>query len=422
VLGLAARFWRDRALLWQTHLLAATATAWTIGIAFLGDSSYHGNRAQLVSVSISAALLYGLTWIIQVKGVIESDQIWQAYSWAGSLLLTWLGWYQLDPIDVSLAWGFFALVLFELGYGSSSSYLRVQAYLALACSFAHLFYSNFNTPLAVSGFDPHVLLIVVLVPIYFWVYWRLHGKTLRHGTGSPAQSAFAPEGVAVEYLLACIGTATVAALARFEIAPEAVVVGYAAIVLALLAAAWWTKLQVFVYQALIMIGLVVFRIFMHNFANLHASFVSALPAALWAIGLLAASVPIAFRVRSKGSQDAVTQNWIAFLVRRPEQPLFFAAVILMAILLSIKLPDIITLAWGIEGVVVFLLALVARERSFRLTGFGLVVICVAKIACWDAWKMSDLRARYLTFIGVGVVILVVSYLYARYKEALREYL
>jgi hypothetical protein len=302
--------------------------------------------------------------------------------------------------------------------------LRAQAYLALACSFAHLFYSNFNTPMVVSGFDPHILLIVLLVPIYFWVYWRLHEKTLSRGAGSAARSVLAPEGAAAEYCLASVGTATIAALARFELAPEAVVVGYAAIVLALLATAWWTRLKVFVYQALIMIGVAAFRISMHNFRNLRGSFVSSLSPALWAIGLLAAAIPIAFRVRSKDGQnaDAARQNWIAFLVRRPEQPLFFAAVVLMAILLFIKLPDIITLAWGLEGVVVFLLALVARERSFRLTGFALVVICVVKIACWDAWRMSDLRARCLTFIGVGVVILVVSYLYARYKEALREYL
>lgn len=415
VLGLAARFWKDRALLWQTHFLAATATAWTIGITFLGNPTYRGTRAQLVSVLLTSVLLYALTWITNIAEVIESDRIWQAYSWAGSLLLTWLAWYQLQPINVSPAWGLFALALFEIGYNTKSSYLRAQAYVALICSFAHLFYSNFNTPLAVGTFDPHILLIVLLVPIYFWVYWRLHERS--NGSGTERK-------LRVEYLLACIGTATVAALARFEMPSESVVVGYAAIVLALLVTTWWSKLQVFLYQALVMLGAAAFRLAMHNFRNLSDSFVSALPGSLWAIGLLAVSIPIAFQLRSKDkdTQAPGGQNWITFLVRRPEQPLFFVSVILMAALLAIKLPDMITLALGIEGIVVFLLALLAKERSFRLTGFGLVVLCVAKIACWDAWRMSDPRARYLTFIGVGIVILVVSYLYARNREALREYL
>ena len=173
---------------------------------------------------------------------------------------------------------------------------------------------------------------------------------------------------------------------------------------------------------LVMLGMTAARLSMHNFRNLRDSFVSALPASLWAIGLLAAGIPIALRLRSKEEQTSAAQKWVTFLARRPEQPLFFVTVILMAVLLAIQLPDMITLAWGIEGVVVFLLALAARQRSFRLTGFALVVICVAKIAGWDAWRMNDPRARYLTFIGVGIVILVVSYLYARYREALREYL
>ncbi len=412
VLGLAARFWKDRALLWQTHLLAMAATGWTIAVAFLGKPDYHGTPKQAITVLITAAALYGLTWVTRVAGVVESDRIWQAYSWAGSLLLTWLAWYQLQPINVSLAWGLFALLLFELGYNTSSSYLRAQAYVALACSFAHLFYSNFNTRLAAGTFDFRIFLIALLVPIYFWVYWRLHERT--GGSGTEKQ-------LRIEYLLACLGTATVAALARFELSPEAVVIGYAAIVLALLAAAWWSELHVFLYQALIMLGVTGFRLVMHNFRNLRDSFISTLSPSLWAIGILALGIPIAFRLRDKQA-EGTQQNWITFLVRRPEQPLFFAAVVLMAALLAIQLPDMITLAWGIEGVVVFLLALIARERSFRLTGFTLVVICVGKIALWDAWRMNDPRARYLTFIGVGVVILVVSYLYARYKEALREYL
>jgi hypothetical protein len=41
---------------------------------------------------------------------------------------------------------------------------------------------------------------------------------------------------------------------------------------------------------------------------------------------------------------------------------------------------------------------------------------------WDVWQVSDLTARYLTLIGVGSLILVVSYLISRNREALREYL
>jgi uncharacterized membrane protein len=413
VLALAARWWKDRALLWQTHLLAAAATTWTI-FSFLSRPEFNRTSIQLITVLIKVAVLYGLTWLTRVSQLTEDAHIWQAYSWAGSLLLSWLGWYQLQPINLSLAWGFFGLVLFEIGYNSRSSYLRAQAYVALISSFAHLFYTNFPTPLEVGKFDPRILLIVLLVPMYFWTYWRLHEKT---------ESAVATDKkLRIEYLLACLGTATVAALAYFEMPAEAIVAGYAAIVLALLIISWWTRLQIFLYQMLVMLGICAFRLSMRNFRDLRGSFVSALPASLWAIGLLAVSIPIALRLRSKDEQPSTTRMWITFLARRPEQPLFFVTVVLMSALLAIKLPDMLTLAWGIEGVLVYVLALIAKERSFRLTGFALVVICSVKIAGWDAWRMSDPRARYLTFIGLGIVILLVSYLYARYREALREYL
>lgn len=413
VLALAARLWKDRALLWQTHALSLAATGWTIAVTFMGNPAYRGTRTQLFTVLITSALLYSFTRITNINGIIESHRIWQSYSWAGSLLLSWLAWYQLGALNVSLAWGVLGLVLFEVGYNSASAYLRAQGYIALVFSFAHLFYSNFNS-LPIPVLDAHLLLIVLLVPIYFAIFWRLHVKTDIAGK--------AESKLRIEYLLTCIGTATVAALARFEMPLERVVVGYALLLVVLLVVAWRTRLQIFLYLAVAMLGVTAFRLSMHNLRNLNSSIVSSLSSSIWAIALLAASIPIAFQLRSKDAPPSAAPQWLNTFARRPEQPLFFVTVILMAALLAIKLPDMITLAWGIEGVVVFLLALAARERSFRLTGFGLVVICIAKIAVWDAWRMNDPRARYVTFIGVGIAILVISYLYARYREALREYL
>ncbi|HEY6972181.1 MAG TPA: DUF2339 domain-containing protein, partial [Candidatus Angelobacter sp.] len=241
-LAVAARFWKDRHLLWQTHLLAVAATGWTIYVSFLGHPD--GTRAQLVTVLITSAVLYGLTWMVNLAGLIESDRIWQTYSWAGSLLLTWLGWYQLQSPNRSLAWGVFALVIFEIGYGAKSSYLRLQAYIAVASSFAYLFFSNF-TLLQPGTLDPHIFLIVLLVLVYFWIYWRLREK---------GEDASATETrLHIAYALPYLGTATIAALARFSIADESVVIGYAAVVLAALVVAWLLRLQVFLHQALIML-------------------------------------------------------------------------------------------------------------------------------------------------------------------------
>jgi uncharacterized membrane protein len=81
----------------------------------------------------------------------------------------------------------------------------------------------------------------------------------------------------------------------------------------------------------------------------------------------------------------------------------------------------VTLTWGVEGVGIFLLALWLGERSFRLTGLGLLLLCVTKILVVDVWRLN-LRDKFLTFIVLGFALMLVSFLYTRNREALRQYL
>jgi hypothetical protein len=411
-LAIAARFWKDRALLWQTHLLSLLAAGTTLYANFVPE--YRGGRIQLISVGVTAGLLYLLNWITNVPEIIWDERVSQIYSWAGSLLLSWLMWYQLQPNDVSLAWGIFGLLLFELGNWRSWGFLRIQAYVALTCSFAHIFYANFNVLSAPGIFSPQIITVVLLVPIYFWIYWQLHGRK----TGSAVEGK-----VRIEYLIASLGTATLAALARFELPLDTVVIGYAAIVLATLLIAWLTRLQIFLYQALVMLGVTAFRISMHNFYHLHETFSSNLGSAAWAIALMALGVPVCLQIRRHTRENMLDAGWIGAVAQNPEQPVFFVPFVLLSVLLWLKVVSgMITLAWGAEAVMVFVGALWAKVRSFRLAGLGLLLLCAAKIVFWDVWQVSDLTARYLTLIGVGALILVVSYLISRNREALREYL
>jgi hypothetical protein len=171
-----------------------------------------------------------------------------------------------------------------------------------------------------------------------------------------------------------------------------------------------------------MLGVAAFRISMHNFYHLHESFSANVSSSAWAIGLMAVGVPVALQIRRQ-NQENTSAGWVGALARHPEQPTFFVPFVLLSVLLWLKVASgMITLAWGAEAVMVFVLALWAKVRSFRLAGLGLLLLCAAKIVFWDVWQVSDLTARYLTLIGVGALILVVSYLISRNREALREYL
>src|SRR5262249_35302037 len=67
VLSLAARFWKDRALLWQTHVLSLLAAAWMLDVNF--GLQYKATRLQLITVGICAVAFYALTWLTNIAGL-----------------------------------------------------------------------------------------------------------------------------------------------------------------------------------------------------------------------------------------------------------------------------------------------------------------------------------------------------------------
>jgi hypothetical protein len=144
-----------------------------------------------------------------------------------------------------------------------------------------------------------------------------------------------------------------------------------------------------------------------------------------AAGILLASLFFAFRLRGyfESNQNAGHLARIAQAAfRRPEQLVFFVPVTLVTCMLALKMKTgMITVSWGIEAVIVFLFALAVKERSFRLTGLSLLLLCVGKIAVLDFWGLQ-VRDRYITLIVVGIALTFVSFLYTRYRDTIRQYL
>ena len=57
----------------------------------------------------------------------------------------------------------------------------------------------------------------------------------------------------------------------------------------------------------------------------------------------------------------------------------------------------------------------------RLAGVALLLACVGKILVMDAWGLAP-RDRYITFIILGAALLLVSFLYSKYRETIRQFL
>jgi uncharacterized membrane protein len=106
----------------------------------------------------------------------------------------------------------------------------------------------------------------------------------------------------------------------------------------------------------------------------------------------------------------------------PDQWFFFAPAVLLAFLIAIRMnPGMVTLSWGIQAVLMILLGLGVSQRSYRISGLLLLVLCIGKIVLRDAWRLDE-RDRYITFIALGTALTLVSMLYNRYRETVRRLL
>ena len=401
----------------QAHVLMLIAIV--RALAFNLPSAETSGRISLRLATIGAMtiLAYAMSRLSDREDAPHKEISRSLYSWAGSAFVALLMWYELRPINVALGWGIFALALFEIGALRASLSLRSQAYVAFALAFGRIFFVNLNAEGLPGAISPRLYTTLPLAIIFFYSYVRL----LR----DPDEFEESSGRIPLAALLSYFGTITLAALIRFEMHLNWVIVGWSVLTLALLALAWRASLGVFLQQAFLLSGAVAFRTVFHHFFEAPHSYPTWAESRATVVGLtialLFAGLALAFPLRRRlAGQDAEGQ--LASLLARPEQWFFFLPFGICVALLALEVRSgLLTVAWGVLAVAVFLFAIWLGQRSFRWAGLVLLLVCVLKIVALDVWKLEP-GDRYLTFIGLGAAMLLVSYLYTRYKEAIHQYL
>jgi hypothetical protein len=384
------------------------------------EELWHGISVRLITLSLVAVVFYAMSLFIRMPDEWRARDFHHIYSWSASLLVSLLLWYELDPLGRAVGWAVFGLVLFEYGFLRKIAQYRYQAYVAFMAAFARIFFANLTAGMRGELFGPRMYTVLPLILIFFFVYAQLSEEEDRNAGEKRFRS---------DVLVAYLGTATLVALFYFQIAPDWVVTAYAAVAFALFGLAWALKRPIFLHQGI----LVTLGTFARGMAhNLFGS--SYFNEGNWsgryfivstAAAILFATLFFAFQLREAYKELAGASRGSKFsaaLVARPEQLQFFVPIILVTVMLALKTTaGMITVSWGIEGVLIFLFALAVKERTFRLTGLGLLLLCAAKVLTMDAWRLNQ-SDRYITFIIVGVALIAVSSLYIRFRENIRQYL
>jgi len=402
---------------WQAHALAALSMVRSVTLNLYVTETWHGISLRLLSLAVVAFVLYALSRIVRMPQEWRTHEFHHIYSWAASALVLLLMWYELQPLSVAVGWGVFGIVLFEYGLLRNMKQFRFQAYGALAAAFGRIFFANLTAGNPAEFWGPRVYTVLPLTLMFFFVYAQL---------GPDEASISDDRRLHFDDLLGYVGTGSFVALLYFQFANDWLVTAWAAVIFALFFAALLLNRAMFLHQGIILTVGTCVRGVMHNLFG--ASYFSG---GDWtgryfvlgtAVAVMLACLPFAFRLRDRSKAQAPMNGWIGAVVRHPEQFMFFAPVLLFTLMLALKMrAGMVTVAWGIEGVLIVLLALAVSERSYRLTGLTLLLVCVGKIMVRDAWGLAP-RDRYITFIILGAALLLVSFLYSKYRDAIRQFL
>lgn len=417
-LALIDRFFDVEELPYQAHLLALLAVLRAVTLNLYSLDKWHGIDLRLITVGILVAVLYGIALCVRMPQALRSLEARHAYTWVASSLTAWLLWSELQPIAVAPGLAILGLLLFEIGTWREQRQVRFQGYVALAAAFVRIFFVNL-TAATLPGelMSPRIYTVAPIALIYFFVWAQLQS----------GKDKSEPGRWSMKDLIAHFGTGSVAAILYFQTPAEWIVVALAALAFVLLAATLILDQEVFHQQAALAVAGTTVRGLAHNiFGGSYFGqggwrgnfFVLSLAAAL-----LFAALPIAFKLRKRYA-DRTTISFLSLYtgLQYPEQIFFFAPVVLTSFVIAVKMqPGMITLSWGVEGLMVIVLGLLVSQRSYRITGLLLLLVCVAKIILHDAWQLNE-RDRYITFIALGAALTLVSTLYGKFREVVRRLL
>jgi uncharacterized membrane protein len=81
--------------------------------------------------------------------------------------------------------------------------------------------------------------------------------------------------------------------------------------------------------------------------------------------------------------------------------------------------SMLTVAWGIQGLALLATGFPAHERPLRLAGLALLLFCISKLFLYDL-RHLEMLYRILSFLALGLILVGVSWIYTRFRDAVRR--
>jgi hypothetical protein len=98
-----------------------------------------------------------------------------------------------------------------------------------------------------------------------------------------------------------------------------------------------------------------------------------------------------------------------------------ATVVLLVGLHKLVPATLLTVAWAAGGFLLLALGFAVRERTYRIAGLVVLGFSFVRVIGYDFRKFETIY-RILSFIGLGVILLLLAFLYTRNRERLAKWL
>ena len=81
----------------------------------------------------------------------------------------------------------------------------------------------------------------------------------------------------------------------------------------------------------------------------------------------------------------------------------------------------LTASWAVLALVVFATGFALRERVYRWLGLAVLAGALGRVVLLDVWQLA-LVYRVLSFMALGIALIVLGYVYTRWQDKIREWL
>ena len=353
----------------------------------------------------------------------ESSVI-EASSYAATLLLSLVLWKELPSVAVAVAWTVVALVLFELSAFYGKPCLRQQSHLVMLAAFGRLFMANFVVPGEAFGISHRLLTVTPVIVAIYYLRQRIV-ETLRPAKEGPI-GWLTLQGIYGARLYSYAAAILIAVLMRFELGRAYAVIGWTAA----LAVFLWLGRKLdntdFRIQSYLL-GILAFArsastsvYLVGTYHGISERLVTTVPVIL----VLFASTFFCPRQTGKepGAVRSRLERWGLYIDYRSRTMFAVLSSVLVPILIYYQFDtDYISMGWALAGLLMLTIGFVSKERPFRLCGMALLVTTLAKVTLFDLAGVEAIY-RIFSFIVLGIVLLLTSLAYTRYRQQLERYL